>query len=700
MPALTDTRVAFPRAVPVHRLFAEHAVATPAAVAVALGADMLSYRDLNARANQVAHHLRSIGVGAESVVGLEAGRSLDMIVGMLGILKAGGAYLPLDASYPSERLAVILEQARVSFVVAPSKASGTFAAHGVRTISIDAEAASIGAQPESDPPCQVTGDNLAYVMFTSGSSGTPKGVGVVHRNITRLVKGANYVDITAADVFLQLSPVTFDAATFEIWGALLNGATLVLYPPEGRIDPAKLQSVIRDRRVTILWLTSSLFNRIVDEDPLVLSSIRQLLTGGDVVDAAHVRRLLQHAPGCQVINGYGPTEGTTFSVCYPVPDLSSIETTVPIGRPISNTTAYVLDSHFAPAPAGVSGELCIGGDGLARGYVNDPALTAQSFVPNPLGEAGSRLYRTGDVVRCSEAGVLEFRGRTDFQVKVHGYRVELEEVEQALMRCPGVLQAAAAVVPDSEGHKQLTGYVVVTNPELPDLNAIRRHLADRLPEYSMPPALVALKTLPLNENGKVDRKALPAPAWAVDRDVLNLPIEELLREIWTSVLRTEEVEIDDDFFDLGGTSLGLINVVAELSNRLGTPFETAIVTGGATIKDLSGAVRERLRAAAAPLVRQAPVEGALTEIWQSVLKVDAIDPSDDFFDLGGTSLGLINVVTTMSARFGIPLETSIVTGGATIRELARAVEEKLGLLALSSRLALHQPLAYSREMAC
>jgi aspartate racemase len=429
-------------------------------------------------------------------------------------------------------------------------------------------------------------------MYTSGSSGKPRAVAVAHNNISRLVKNTNYVQITPEDVFLQLAPVTFDAATFEIWGALLNGATLVLYPPGPMLDLSKLKSVIREAGVSILWLTSGLFNSIVDSDVLILAPVKQLLTGGDVVSGAHVKRLLHDIRTCRVINGYGPTEGTTFSVCFPVPDSSLIEKRVPIGRPISNTTVYVLASNLGPVPVGATGELYIGGAGVSRGYFHRPDLTAQSFIPNPFGLPGRRLYRTGDMVRYLTDGLLEFEGRVDFQVKVRGYRIELEEVEAALLSDPDVREAAVVAIPEPNGDKRLVAYVVGKGDSPPDLKELRENLKGHLPEYMLPSALVVLKALPLTENGKVDRKALPYPERHAPSGAVESEIEQVVAEIWASALGVSEVGVNDDFFDLGGTSLALINVVVEMSKRLGIPLDTSIVTRGATVNALAQAARE------------------------------------------------------------------------------------------------------------
>ncbi|HEX2328653.1 MAG TPA: non-ribosomal peptide synthetase [Candidatus Angelobacter sp.] len=588
-----ETATRFPETTCVHELFADQARRTPDAVAISIGEYSLSYGDLERRANQLAHHLRELGVIPEVVVGLCTDRSLEMVIGLLAILKSGGAYLPIDKDYPHDHMAYLLKQTGVSVVVCTGEARAILSNHSVHTVVADPTLPLIAKQPTTAPVANATSQNLAYVMYTSGSSGTPKGVGVLHSNINRLVRNTNYVEISPDDVFLQLAPITFDAATFEIWGALLNGARLVLYPPDRLLDLAKLRRIIQNGGVSILWLTAGLFHAIVDADLEMLGGVRQLLAGGDVVSAPHVKKVIGAFAGCRVINGYGPTEGTTFSVCFPVREASGIEDAVPIGRPVANTTVYVLDSRLAPVPIGETGELLIGGAGLARGYFNHPELTAEAFIPNPFAAPATRLYRTGDVVRYTPKGVLEFIGRQDFQVKVRGYRIELEEVEAALVRNSNVLQAAVAALPDPLGNKRLVAFVVLAGGAEPNPRALRDALSSRLPEYMVPSHFVFVREMPLTANGKVDRKALLASESSVNVTPLqDSGLEGTIAEIWAAALGVKEVGVNEDFFDLGGTSLALINIVLEMSKRFAMPLDTSIVAGGATVSALAQAVRK------------------------------------------------------------------------------------------------------------
>ncbi|HSF43077.1 MAG TPA: amino acid adenylation domain-containing protein, partial [Thermoanaerobaculia bacterium] len=401
----------------VHRLFEEQARRDPARIALVDGDRELTYGELDAAAERLAERLR--GIGAETRVGVKIPRSAEMVIAFLGILKAGGAYVPLDPGYPAERLAAMVGEAGV----------------GVILEGLEEERA------HSAPYGSRQTGSLAYVMFTSGSTGRPKAVGVEHRGIVRLVRGADYADLGPDQVFLQLAPAAFDASTLEIWAPLLNGGRLVIFRGEATALP-ELGEAIARHGVTTLWLTAGLFHQVVDHGIEILRPVRQLLAGGDVLSPAHVNRVLAAHPGCRVINGYGPTENTTFTCCYPVPGPIPPGRTVPVGRPIAGTTVHVVDRELQPVPVGVPGELLTGGDGLARGYLNRPDLTAERFVP---GQAGERLYRTGDLVRWRPDGTIEFLGRLDDQVKIRGFRIEPGEVEAAVAAHPAVRQAAVVV---------------------------------------------------------------------------------------------------------------------------------------------------------------------------------------------------------------------------------------------------------------
>jgi amino acid adenylation domain-containing protein len=568
------TETDYPKEEALHQLFEEQVKRNPDAIAVVLSGKQLTYRELNRRANQLAHHLRKLGIGAEVLVGICMERSLEMIIALLGVLKAGGAYVPLDPTYPKNRLEFIVANTRISLILTQRHLIGRLPENSAY-LMCDAASEAIAAENEDNPVSATTSDNLAYVIYTSGSTGRPKGVGVTHRGVVRLVQGANYADLTDEDVFLQFAPLAFDASTFEIWGCLLNGGRLIVFPP---YTPSleDLANEVSASGVTVLWLTSALFNAMVDADTKSLNKIKQLLVGGEVLSVSHVRRFLEQLPNCRLTNGYGPTESTTFACCYPITPKEQLVGSVPIGRPIANTEAYVLDDHLNPVPAGVAGELHVGGAGLARGYFDLPALTAQKFVPHPFSEEpGARLYRTGDRVRYLADGNIEFLGRMDHQVKIRGFRVELEEIEAVVKEHHAVREAAVLVREESPGEKRLVGYITCREPL--EIGTLRDFAKAKLPEYMVPSAFVLLDSLPLMASGKLDRQGLPAPG-ANHRESKRVFVaprtrtEALIGRIWAEVLKLDEIGVHDDFFELGGHSL----LATQIVSRLRDDFRVAV----------------------------------------------------------------------------------------------------------------------------
>jgi amino acid adenylation domain-containing protein/non-ribosomal peptide synthase protein (TIGR01720 family) len=581
-----DTAVGRPAARTIHGLFAEQAARTPEAVAVVCGDEEITYAELARRARRVAGRLLSRGVAPEARIAIAAERSTALIAGLLGILQAGCAYLPLDPGLPEERRRYLLADAgAVPFDLAEEVPVPRVLA------SDDAEAVALPA---------VSPNQLAYVMYTSGSTGEPKGVAVTHGNVVRLMRGARWADMGPEETFLQLVNVAFDVSAFEIWAPLLNGGRLVLFPGH-RPGLDELADAIARYGVTSLWLTAGLFHQMVSERLDGLRPLRQLLAGGDVLSPAHVRRALAGLPGCTVVNGYGPTENTIFTTCFTMREAAGWDAAVPIGRPVQGTRVHVLDTALRPVPVGIWGELLAGGDGVARGYLGRPALTAERFIPDPFAaesaEAGSRLYRTGDLVRWRPDGLLDFFGRTDLQVKVRGFRIEPGEIEAALVAHPAVRDAvvvARAVLGRAVpgGDSQLVAYVVGAEGGAPEPEALRAFLRSRLPEPMVPAFFVPLAVLPLNANGKVDRKALPAPRPAASEPAgAALPStsgEERLAAIWREVLGLERVGVHDNFFQLGGDSILSIQIVARARREglLITPrqlFEHQTIAGLAAI---------------------------------------------------------------------------------------------------------------------
>jgi len=626
-----DTGAEFPSSLGVHRLFESRVASSPLSVALIEDNVQLSYDELNQRANQLARHLRTLGVGVESRVGIFLPRSVDLVVSMLAALKAGGAYVPLDPQYPLERLSQMLEDAQTMVVVTNEELADSLPSQWAQVVMVDGDREVIEQQSKENLSAGTRedegGEALAYLIYTSGSTGTPKGVAVTHRGITRLVRETNYASFAADEVFLQLAPASFDASTFEIWGALLNGARLAIMP-DGQASLAEIGAALRQYQVTTLWLTAGLFHLMVEEQLEALLGLRQLLAGGDVLGVSQVRRYLEAADGTgRLINGYGPTENTTFTCCHVMKEASEIWSSVPIGRAVSNTQVYVLDDELQAVPVGVSGELCIGGDGLARGYWRRPEQTAEKFVPNPFGkETGERLYRTGDLVRYLPDGKLEFIGRRDQQVKLRGFRIELGEIESVLGTHTSVRECVVAVIGEADD-KRLVAYVV--GHEAVDGSELRSYLKDRLPEYMMPSAFVTLEEVPLTPNGKVDRKALPEPEWngreASSRFVAaRTPVEEMLCGIWEQLLKTEQVGVHENFFELGGHSLLATQVISRVRESFNVELPLRVIFESPTIAEISETIEEAMRAeegvALSPIIqisrdRELPLSFSQQRLW-------------------------------------------------------------------------------------
>jgi amino acid adenylation domain-containing protein len=585
-----QTATEYPRDKTVAQVFEEIAAAHPGSVAVEMGETQVTYAELDRRANSVARELRAMGVGGETLVGCCLERSIQMIVAFLGILKAGGAYVPFDLSYPEERFDFMLEDTRAPVILVGTTPSANLRASASgKLVRVDDLEARPG-WPEPNPPAASGPRALAYVMYTSGSTGRPKGVMVENRSIVRLVRNTNYCRFGPQEVFLQFAPVSFDAATFEIWGPLLNGGKLVIMPP---LKPSleRLGREIRARGVTTLWLTSGLFNAMVEQRLEDLGSVGQLLAGGDVLSPKHVRLALRGLPDCRLINGYGPTENTTFTCCYTLKPGDPVPEPIPIGRPISNTQVYILDEQMKLAGPGQTGELYAAGDGVARGYWSDPEGTREKFSPNPYSaEPHGRMYRTGDLARWREDGVVEFLGRRDTQVKVLGHRIEPGEVEAVLRMNRDVNQVCVVPDADRNGSKRLVAYYVSSaTPAVPPSD-LRQYLAGKLPHYMIPALFVPLVELPLSPNGKVDRAALPAQPRPIETDSPGRRATELeaaLSDLWKRILRIDVVGLDDNFFDLGGDSLMIIAMHSNLQKNLGREIEVTDLFEFPTIRTLA-----------------------------------------------------------------------------------------------------------------
>ena len=569
-----DTAAPLDARKPIVAFFEEQADARPDAAAVAAGDVMLTYRELDRRANRLARHLHSGGVRPGDVVGICLDRSADMIVSMLAVLKTGGAYLPLDPEHPAERLAYMVEDAGARVVIAEERWHSQLTCAREALVILEHARPALDVESDQRLECQATGESTGCIIYTSGSTGRPKGVVVPQRAMTRLVREATYVPLRHDDVVAQMANAAFDAATFEIWGPLLNGGSVVIVPREISLSPQRLADFIQERGVTTLFLTTALFNQISAEKPSAFAPLRHLCFGGEAVDPRAVREVLAKGRPGRLLHVYGPTENATFSTWQLVEHVGEHDVTVPIGRPIDNSTMFVLDARLRPVPTGVGGELYVGGVGLAHGYHLRPDLTAERFVPNPFGPAGSRLYKTGDHVVQREDGAVDFIGRIDNQVKIRGFRIELGEIEAVLRGEPDVREVVVLARDGGQGGKRLVAYVVPGSEV--DVENLRSSLAAKLPSYMVPSAFVTLDALPLTPNGKVDHAALPAPDQAgSDAHVApRTPAEELVAGIWREVLGVERIGVHDNFFDLGGHSLLAMQVVS----RIGKTFERDMPT--------------------------------------------------------------------------------------------------------------------------
>lgn len=596
----------------IHELVAEQAARTPDRIAVSHDNRTLTYQQLDDQAEELAQRLRAAGVGGGTPVAVVLERSLELIVALTGILKAGGAYLYLDPAEPAPQRASITRDAAAKFAVTGPGTSGQ-----VPDVPHVLPVRATGGPdaPAPLPPAKVTLDTPAYVCYTSGSTGEPKGVVVPHRAISRLVHDQTWMQVRDDDVFLQFTRVGFDVSTFEIWMPLVRGCRLAIAPP-GPADLSELVETIRAAGVTVLWLTAGLFHKLVVDYLDGLGGVRHLLAGGDVLSPSHVERVLTAYPHLIFTNGYGPTENTTFTTCWTT-RTSSTAPRVPIGLPIDGTTAMVLGEDMRPVPDGEVGELWVGGEGVAVGYLNRPGATADKFVADiDPARPGGRMYRTGDLARRSEDGTLDFLGRSDRQVKIRGYRVEPSTVEMTLLRDPRVAQAAAFTQADGTGDVKLIAYVGVGAMSQDKWTAfgtaLRERLRASLPAYLVPWSVIVRPEIPLNPNGKVDRTALSASK--IPRNVWNdyvTPadqIEHRLAAIWSDALDIEPVGTQDNFFELGGHSLMAAELLTALQQEFDVTLPARTLYLRPTIADLAEELRKQRDGATLEETADAPVQ--------------------------------------------------------------------------------------------
>jgi|CXWL01.1.fsa_nt_gi amino acid adenylation domain-containing protein/non-ribosomal peptide synthase protein (TIGR01720 family) len=548
----------------IHHWFETQVEKTPNAIALVYQDRQLTYRELNARSNRLAHALIEAKIGADTPIGICAHRSLEMVIGLLGILKAGCAYLPLDPDYPHERLSAMLSDADAPLILVQPEFALLFPDFAGTVYSLDTELSGFADFSEQNPNVRIEDDTLAYVLFTSGSTGRPKGVGVPHKGVrNRLLWMQEYFGLDVSDAVLQKTPFTFDVSVWEFFWPLLSGARLIMAAPGDHKEPERLAELIERHFVTTLHFVPSMlgaFLNAADFDKCV--SLRRVICSGEALSSDLQKRFYEHA-NIKLYNLYGPTEASIDVTVWGL-ERDQPETSVPIGRPIANTQIYLLDGHLNLVPTGVTGELYIGGVQLARGYLNQPNLSAERFVPNPFGKAGERLYRTGDLARYRRDGAIEYLGRIDHQVKIRGFRIELGEIEAVLLQNPAVSEASVVVREDGPGDKYLAAYWVGNQAPAPDMDTLQNFLKARLPDYMIPTVLMELNRLPVTDNGKLDRKALPAPDFCLQfADQYVAPrdeVEKALTQIWSDVLRIGQIGIHDNFFALGGDSILAIQV--------------------------------------------------------------------------------------------------------------------------------------------
>ena len=623
----------------IHQLFEEQVERSPDAVAVVFEEEQLTYRELNSRANQLAHYLRSLGVGSEVLVGICVERSLEMVVGILGVLKAGGAYVPIDPAYPGERIAYMLDDSRLPVLLTQQKLVASLPKHQARVVCLDADWEAISTESELPPITDVTPENLAYVIYTSGSTGKPKGVLIPHSGLLNLVFWHQRAfSITSSDRATQLAGTAFDASVWEVWPTLASGASIYLIEPEILLSPEKLRDWLLTKQITITFIPTPVAEKLLSVQWPSDGALQIMLTGGD--------KLHQYPSASipfKVVNNYGPTENTVVTTSGLVLCDGTDNTSPHIGRPIDNTQVYILDRYLQPVPIGVPGELHIASVSLARGYLNRPDLTQEKFIPHPFSdEPGDRLYKTGDKARYLPDGNIEYLGRIDNQVKIRGFRIELGEIEAVFRQHPGVRETVVIARVDIAGDKQLVAYIVPYQEPVPTNSDLRRFLKEQLPDYMVPSAFVTLESLPLTPNGKVDRRALPEPELRPELELTfvapRTPIEEMLASIWAGVLSIEQVGVHENFFELGGHSLLATQVISRVRDTISIELPLRSLFEAPTIAELAEWVENLLKngqsVQALPLLpiprsESIPLSFAQARLWF----LDQLQPNSAFYNI-------------------------------------------------------------------
>jgi len=585
----------------IHRIFEAQTEKTPERVALVLDEHRMTYRELNARANQFGHALRKHGVGPGVLVGIFVDRTLELLVGLLGILKAGGAYVPIDPEYPAERCAFMVKDSQARVIVTQRSLASSVPSSEATVVVLD-DHSDISGEPTTNLVGGATLDDLAYVIYTSGSTGTPKGTLISHHNVVRLFTATqHWFNFTQDDVWTLFHSCAFDFSVWEMWGALFHGGKLVIVPYGVSRTPQAFHELLLSEKVTVLNQTPSAFRQLVQADeavnPPAPSSLRYIVFGGEALDFGSLRGWFERhgdrSP--QLVNMYGITE-TTVHVTYRPIAASDVAGSSNIGVPIPDLAVHLLDENRAPVPAGTPGEIYVGGAGVGRGYLNRPELSAQKFIADPFAaSADQRLYRSGDLARRLPNGELEYLGRIDQQVKIRGFRIELGEISAAINAHPGVRESAVIVSESAAHGKTLAAYVVARADASPAIDALRKALRARLPEYMVPSTFTFLERLPITVNGKLDVKALPAavrpvvvPPAAIGPDAT---LDQQIAALWSEVLMIGPVGLDDNFFDVGGNSVHLATIHARLQTLLGRRFPMTDLFSHSTVRSLAAHLR-------------------------------------------------------------------------------------------------------------
>lgn len=692
-----STETSYPKDKTLHQLFEEQVERTPGNIAVIFNDEAVTYSELNARANRLAWTLKSRNVACNDIIGIMVDKSVEMVVAMLAVLKAGAAYLPIDPNFPAQRISFMLDDSKAKILLSQAHIGGEFTFSGER---IDLDNASAYSSRADNPETANTSSDLAYVIYTSGSTGNPKGTLTMHYNVSRVVLDTNYISITPADRILQLSNFAFDGSVFDLYGALLNGATLLLPAKEDAIDPSRLASLIGRENISVLFITTALLNSLVDTDPGALKGLRKLLFGGERVSVRHAVKALAAMGKGKLVHMYGPTESTVYTTFYNIDHIEEGAVTIPIGKPLSNTEVYVLTQDNRLQPIGVPGELCVSGDGLAKGYLNQPELTASKFIDHPF-KKDQKLYRSGDLVRMLPGGSIEFLDRIDKQVKIRGFRIELGEIESRLLAHPSIHECVVVARQDANSDKFLCAYVV-SDKQL-TASELREFLSSDLPAFIIPSYFILLDRIPVTPTGKIDTKALPLPGGNFNSGTEYIApsneTETKLAETWKQVLGAERVGVNDNFFDLGGHSLK----ATVLASRINKAFEKQVVSVGdifnyPTVQELANFISGRDgfdydSIAPAPPQPYYDLSNAQKQLW---LIAQLGDGNSSYNITGASTLegrldvpALDRAFAELARRHEALRTRFVVIDGEPKQEILPAIEFKLDVTELSNEAALH-----------